>query len=289
MVREGVRPATPEWTMELTCYLYPGWNPRIRAASNRRQWMDDTPESFAYRCLPLSMANAHGWEILSPCGFEARWNGGALPTDVEIRVDAGSEGRETPVALFGQGTVTFHVAGLLRTEPGWSLWVGGSPNVAKDGIAPLSGLVETDWSPYTFTMNWRFTRPDHWVRFEMDEPICFFFPVERRAIERSEPVFRPIDEAPDLKRQFEQWSQSRDAFQREVERNPPTTPAAKWQKLYYRGVDADGCPAAADHMTKVRVREFGTVRASADGGSTCPVHRTDAPADGHVPDDEGAP
>jgi hypothetical protein len=28
--------------------------------------MDASPEAFAYRCLPLNIANAHGWGILTP-------------------------------------------------------------------------------------------------------------------------------------------------------------------------------------------------------------------------------
>ena len=49
--------------MDLTCYLHPGWSPRIRPAEPTRDWMTNTPKSFAYRCLPLNIANAHGWEI----------------------------------------------------------------------------------------------------------------------------------------------------------------------------------------------------------------------------------
>jgi hypothetical protein len=193
--------------MKLECFLYPGWRPRIRAASRRRPWMDETPESFAYRCLPLAIANAHGWEIGNAVGFSARWNGGRDVTDVEIRLDDPAHSAvEAPVSLFGQGTLTFHIAGLFRTEPGWNLWIGGPPNAAKDGIAPLSGVIETDWSPYSFTMNWRFTRPNHWVRFELDETIAFFFPLERRAIEETIPSFLPIEEAPDLQQMFEQWA-----------------------------------------------------------------------------------
>src|SRR5579864_5099955 len=52
--------------------------------------MDDTPESFAYRCLPLNIANAHGWELLSPCGFEAIWNGSPDPSGVTLRLDDGA-------------------------------------------------------------------------------------------------------------------------------------------------------------------------------------------------------
>ncbi|MDB5581695.1 MAG: cupin-like protein [Bradyrhizobium sp.] len=242
--------------MELSCFVYPGWEPRIRPAAARRGWMDDAPESFPYRCLPLGIANSHGWEILSSCGFEAVWNGGNAVEDVTVTADAdaGSDGR--PVALFGQGTFTLHIAGLLRTSPGWNLYVSGPPNSFKDGVAPLTGIIETDWSPYSFTMNWRLTRPHHPVRFEENEPIAHIFPVQRGLVESLAPTFVPIDEAPELKAMFEQWSRSRDAFQAEVRAHPPEKPSDRWQKLYYRGQNPDGTCPVADHRTKLQVRPF---------------------------------
>jgi hypothetical protein len=273
--------------MELTCYVYPGWRPRIRAASPRRAWMDASPESFAYRCLPLNIANAHGWEVLSPCGFEAIWNGGPGVEDVALRVDPGTPAHEAPLSLFGQGTLTFHMPGLFRTPPGYNLWVSGPPNVAKDGVAPLGGVIETDWAPYTFTMNWRFTRPQQRVRFEADEPFCFLFPLPRNLLDEVVPRIAPIDEHPELKRQFEQWSRSRDRFQAHVAAHPPATPGAKWQKLYYRGLDADGAPGAADHRSKLRLPEFDgsaaylspkpATAATDASGPTCPVAHAHAP------------
>lgn len=241
---------------EIVAYVFPGWAPRIRPASQRRDWMDAAPESFPYRCLPLKIANSHGWEILAPMGFTASWNGGLAPEDVTIVPDRPPDGQDAPVALFGQGVVTFHVAAIFRTPPGWDLWVSGPPNAAKDGIAPLSGIIETDWSPYTFTMNWRFTRPHHVVRFEEGEPICFLFPVQRGAVEGFSARIAPIDEADGLREQFEQWSHSRNAFQEEVARNRPTAPADKWQKLYYRGLDPSGAEGAADHRSKLSLCPF---------------------------------
>jgi hypothetical protein len=61
--------------MKLTFYNRPGREAMIRTAQPKREWMDETFESFAYRCLPLSIANAHGWEILSPATFAAVWDG----------------------------------------------------------------------------------------------------------------------------------------------------------------------------------------------------------------------
>jgi hypothetical protein len=258
--------------MELTCYLHPGWKPRIRPAEATRGWMDATPEAFAYRCLPLNIANAHGWEVLSPCAFEACWRGGAETRDVVIRVAGDVPPEERPVSLFGQGTITFHIFGLFRTPPGWNLWVGGPPNRPKDGIAPLSGVIETDWSPYTFTMNWRFTRRVRTVRFEKDEPICFFFPVRRDVLTGITPRFVPMEEAPDVLAQFRAWSASRDAFQAEVARNPPKTPADRWQKRYYRGIDMHDRVAVPDHQAKLRVPAF-TAEPPA-----CPVAHRPAPA-----------
>jgi Family of unknown function (DUF6065) len=242
--------------VDLTCYVYPGWAPRIEVATPRRDWMDQAPESFPYRCLPLAIANSHGWNILSLCGFEAVWNGGMATDDVVITADAGTAAHLAPVSLFGQGTFTIHLQGILRTPPGWNLYVSGPPNSFKDGASPLSGIIETDWSPYTFTVNWRLTRPNHPVRFEANEPVAHFFPIQRGAIEEVTPKFARISDAPELKSMFEQWSESRDAFHAMVRAMPPERPADKWQKFYYRGQMPDGACPVADHKVKLQVREF---------------------------------
>lgn len=244
-------------TVELNCYVYDGWAPRIRPAEQKRDWMDGAAESFPYRCLPLGIANSYGWEVLSPCSFEVEWNGGHLAEDVTIRFDGDVDPKDCPVPLFGLGTFTFHIQGLLRTSPGWNLWVSGPPNFFRDGVVPLSGIIETDWSPYSFTMNWRLTRPNHVVRFEENEPLAHFFPVQRSLIEQIKPTFLPIDADPDLKDQFQKWSASRDAFQQSVRDNPPERPADKWQKLYYRGLRPDGVCPVSDHKAKLRLHEFG--------------------------------
>jgi hypothetical protein len=241
--------------VDLICYLHPGWVPLIRPAPATRPWMDRTPESFAYRCLPLNIANAHGWEILSPHGFEAAWDGGTGPEAVRITPDPGHPA--AAVSLFGQGTITFHVEGIIRTSPGWNLWVGGSPNRMKDAIAPLTGVIETDWSPFTFTMNWRFTRPRAPVRFEAMEPFCFLFPVQRQAIEAFEPRFEPLDADPETMERFLAWSRARDAFHERMRTDPPAQPSDRWQKHYYRGVDASGASLVDDHKAKLRLRPFG--------------------------------
>jgi len=243
-------------SMDLICYKYDGWQPRIRPGTPKRQWMDETNERYAYRCLPLTIANSHGWELLSPIAFEARWDGDIHMESVEVRMDPGYAEHLKPVSLFGYGTITWHVEGIFRTPPGWNLFVSAPPNRQKDAIQALGGMIETDWSPYTFTMNWRFTRAGQWIRFEENEPIAFFFPVQRGAVEDFQPKIERLEDAPELRAAFEKWSASRNAFQKWVVEANPAAAAEKWQKLYFRGLDADGKPGPADHQSKLRLPPF---------------------------------
>jgi hypothetical protein len=98
-----------------------------------------------------------------------------------------------------------------------NLLTGGPPNSPKDGIYPLSGVIETDWSPYTFTMNWAFTQAGG-MRFEEGEPFCMVFPVQRGLIDSVEPEIRDIAEDQDTKKRYEMWNAAREKF-RKLARN----------------------------------------------------------------------
>ena len=113
---------------------------------------------------------------------------------------------------FGSGILTFHVTCIFRTDPGVDLFVTGPVNRPKDAIAPLTGIIETDWSPYTFTMNWQFTRAAQRIYFEAGEPFCHVFPVARREIESLEPRIAKLSENPQLESEHKAWSTSRNAF-----------------------------------------------------------------------------
>ena len=216
--------------------------------------MDQSPSGFAYRCLPLDIANAHGWEILCPFGFRARWSGEAHERAVEIAGAPDNGGFAT--SHFGGGILTFNFGYLFRSEPHVSLWVMGPVNRPKDGIQPLCGVIETDWSPYTFTMNWMFTRPDCWIHFEEGEPFCAFFPIPRGFLESVEPEFRLLESNPELKDQYAQWVRSRETFI--ASSSDPESEATKqgWQKHYFRGVKLDGGREVSDHTSRLHLRTF---------------------------------
>jgi hypothetical protein len=246
--------------MRLIAYTVTEPAPVLRPAPHERDWMDATREKYAYRCLPLAAANAHGWEILCPFDFAATWSGGDAIGDIVIDGPSELEGRLH--THFGHGILTFDVGHVFRTEPDINLWVTGPANQPKDGIAPLSGLIEADWIPYTFTMNWIFTCPGE-VHFVRDEPFCFFFPVGRGVVDDTEPEIRSLYDDPDFVRNYTLWRESRTEFLVDLKVPGSAAREEKWQRTYFRGLRPDGTQGAANHQTRIRAKPFRTAREKA--------------------------
>jgi hypothetical protein len=227
----------------------------IVPAQQARQWMDQTTDRFAYRCLPLLIANQHGWFILNSHRIRCVWNGGTQPRDLAVIDRGGPPGTPCPAeSHFGHGVLTFNLNYLFRTPPGWNLWARGPANWPRDGIAPLEGIIETDWSVATFTMNWKLTTPNQPVDFAPGDPICMITPVRRGEIESWKPLVRDITAEPKLSAAFEAWSESRSRFNKDLRLKESEAARAKWQKEYLQGYGPG--VKAPQHQTKLVLREF---------------------------------
>ena len=239
--------------MKLVCHAF---NPHplvLRPAPLTREWMDRIPERHAYRFLPLNIANAHGWEIASPCACEITWDGGPRTRSMALRaLDGYPDLASVAVSHFAYGIVTFHLSYLFRTEPGWNLYASGPTNRPKDGIAPLCGVIETDWLPYPFTMNWQMTRPGT-VRFDKDEPLCMLFPVPANALVEIEPEIRNLADDPELEAQALAWKARRDEFMQRFNARDEATLKEAWQRFYFLGKQPDGSEVGTAHVNKLRL------------------------------------
>jgi hypothetical protein len=211
---------------------------------------------FAYRCLPLNIANAHGWLILNDAPFVAQWNGGTARSSTVIEQTESEGMRLLAASHFGYGVLTFQIDCLFRTEPGYDLWVTGPVNMIKDGIQPLSAVVETDWGGFTFTMNWRFTRKFTPVAFERHEPICMIFPLKRGLIETVEPEIRRLEEDERTVSAYRAWAESRTTFNTNLNVKGSQEQQQKWQKDYFRGDALNWGKGPTDHRTKVQLKPF---------------------------------
>ena len=237
--------------LQLTAHIVgptDGWV--LEPASPKRGWMDDTG-GFAYRCLPLNIANQAGWIVRSPATFQAVWTGGDTTADTGVMVhpEHAQYGNQI-LSHFGFGVVTFSLPWLFRTPEGYAVWVRGPSNEPKHAIAPLDGIVETDWATSTFTMNWKLTEKDRVVRFERGEPICMLTPVKVADLELFAPDVRTLEADPELRAAYASWSSSRTSFNDNLDRQP-----GEWQKDYFRGETASG-EKAREHRSRLKLRPF---------------------------------
>lgn len=210
-------------------------------AQPQRYWMDRTPDRYAYRCLPLTMANTYGWWVVTDQEVTAEWMGGQAKETLTVSAGA--------LSYFGSGIVTFSIPYLIRTEPGWNLWVRGPANWLVRGAQALDGIVETDWSPATFTMNWQMV--DRFATWEAGTPIAQIFPIRRGELEGVIPVLKSIQVSPEEASAYSDWNQSRTRFNQALQ----TGQAMGWQKHYTKGQDPSG-QVYAQHQTQNRVRPF---------------------------------
>lgn len=228
---------------------------KMIAGTSGRDWMDHSNGRSAYRCIPLSFANCSGWELLSPCDFAATWNGGRTMKDIEVEaLDGYMPIHNIAQSHFGHGVLTIHPSYLFRTEPGWGLIARGPPNRPKDGIYALEGLIETDWLPFTFTMNWLFTRPGR-VVFQKDEPLCFVTPFPQLLLEQITPEITHLENVPEIKAEFDAWAEMRVKYNNDVKQGVPNVRKKYANGHYVKGKTMTGGEALETHRSKRRLKQ----------------------------------
>jgi hypothetical protein len=241
LVAYAVHPGRP--TMTLT------------PAAREREWMERVDRRFANRCLPLLIANQAGWFLISEHTVQVTWTGAQTTSALRVEVLDG-DGPCPAVSHFGHGILTWQVPYLFRTPPGYNLLVRGPSNWPKDGIAPLEGIVETDWSDATFTMNWQVTRRRHAVTFAAGEPIAMLLPQRRGELESFSPERRALSSDADIEARYEAWAEDRAWFNELLHRPGSAEQRRGWEKHYFQGVRATGEDGAAGHQTKLTLAPF---------------------------------
>jgi hypothetical protein len=246
--------ATAENSM--IAYRIPGWSryPEIVPAPADRDWMDTGTKGWANRCLPLRIANQAGWCILNDTDFDAIWDGQNGLESLKIVPQRKSREPIFANSMFGYGILTISIPFLFRMPPLHNLMVRGPANFFKDGAAPLEGLVEADWTPYTFTMNWKITRARLPIRFTSGEPICMLTPVPRGELNQFRGEIRNLQSEPELLAGYTTWHQQRVA--REKERMESASSQRQGvQGHYIRGQGYLG-EAGSGHQTKLSLKPF---------------------------------
>ena len=216
----------------------------IAPLSGKRHWMTETPQGYAYRCVPLTVANTYGWSVLNPYDFVAEWNGSDATDAVSIKFK--EDGYPYASSHFGSGILTIHPDFIIKTEKNISMFVRGVPNSIQEGIEPLDGIVETDWLPFTFTFNYKFTKPGA-VNFKKGDPLFSFFPIERGFIEKFHLETQEIASNLELNADYQAYNKSRQDY---LDNN-----TGKYQKYYANGKGPEKEYEIVNHQKRTNVQK----------------------------------
>lgn len=231
---------------------------KLAVAPSGRDWINQTNKNFANRCLPMRIANQAGWLVLNDRPLRAKWVGDAGPNAVVLEYTG--DPPYAAISHFGEGVLTFTIPFLFRTAPGTSLLFRGPANMPKDAIAPLEGIVETDWAVATASMNWKFTRADTWIEFACGEPICMVVPQRLDLLEKMRPRILDVEQDPETYKNYQLWSESFRHFNERLRKREPEAVKLGWQRYYFRGtaphVDSDLTAAADGHRLRLNLHEF---------------------------------
>ncbi len=232
----------------------------IVPGGKQREWMDDTVDKYAYRCLPLQIANTLGWDVYAPCDFVVNWNGSAHVKDLHINFER--EVHPFCVSNFGHGIFTMHTGYIFKTEPGWDMLCTGPINQPVEFASAMTGVVETSWLNFSFTMNWKLHKPGTYY-WDKRVPVARLIPIPHEYDVETE-VTNLNDESEVLE-EYKIWCQDRDqitkdsALAHNQEKDVGGVEYAKksthWEKNYYTGTDKFGNKIDG-HITTRKFPEF---------------------------------
>jgi hypothetical protein len=201
----------------------------------------------------MTLANQSGWFVLAPHGAIAEWNGGIAASDLKVQVE-NPPPTVHAVSQVGSGILTWTIPYIFRTPPRWNLLCRGPANHVKDGLCPLEGLVEADWSFASFSMNWKLTRPGR-VEFQAGEPVAMLVPQRRGELESFTASRKNLSSNPQLSEGDTMWIRSRLAFLQAQCTGDRDAIKKKYQRDYFLGRTIDGV-AFEGHQKKRQVLNF---------------------------------
>jgi len=204
--------------------------PLIQQSRLKRDWMDATYNKHAYQCLPMTVANVYGWELILEEDLVVQWDGGNTPP-VILSGERTSSGRVQAISSI-IGMISINMGWVINTEEGYNTWISGSPNYFLDGAVPLTATIPSYWWPDESQMNWKITKIGEPVTFAAGIPFCFFNIYDNSVLENVEIIQSNLWTDPKLVAARMKYGEMK--AKNNVEK--PWT----WTKGIRTGIDGDG-------------------------------------------------
>lgn len=154
----------------------------IKPLDIKREWMDNTWNSHAYHCFPVSLANQLGWSISFPEDISFIWDGISDSSPDHVKILKGHKYVYTGRA---NSTISFHTGIILKTNENVSIFQMPVPNLFLDGVQTLSNIMSTSFYEGEIPCVLMITKPNVEILIKANTPIASFIPIDISEMQNS--------------------------------------------------------------------------------------------------------
>ena len=161
----------------------------LEPLSAKREWMDNTFESHAYKCFPVSLSNQLGWGISFPEDISFIWDGISDSSPDHVKILSGQK-----YAYSGRanGTISFNSGLVFKTDANLSLLSMPVPNLFIDGAVPFTTIMSSSFFAGPLPVAWMITKPNEVITIKAGTPVVAILPIDLSSLNNSEMVFQDI-------------------------------------------------------------------------------------------------
>ncbi|CAB5218125.1 hypothetical protein UFOVP204_7 [uncultured Caudovirales phage] len=152
--------------------LHPG-AAQIDQLSVKRKWMDDTFDSHAYHCYPVSTANTVGWSLSFPVDVSFIWNGEYQGRESVTIL----EGKEFVYTGRENGTVSFYTGLSFKTDEDYSIFMYNPQNYFKEEWETIAAVISTSFFTNDLPLAIRIKKANEKITIKAGEPVAAFIPI----------------------------------------------------------------------------------------------------------------
>jgi hypothetical protein len=153
----------------------------IKQTRVKREWMDNTWDSHAYKCFPLNITNSIGYELSSPEDIVFAWDGIDDTSPDHINFISGEKYCSTSR---GNATLTFVTGIMFETDPKVSMFHMPVPNYFREEFQVFSTIISTSWYRQMFPSVIKLMKPNIEIVIKAGEPIATLIPISLTSFEK---------------------------------------------------------------------------------------------------------
>lgn len=214
----------------------------IEQISVKRDWMDNTDNSHAYRCFPVTLTNSLGWGLSFPEDISFIWDGISDTSPHHVKI---LSGEKYVHANRANATISFNTGISFKTDQDITMLQMPVPNMFWEGAQAFTTLISTSFFQGELPVAWRITKPMTVITIKANQPVISLLPISLGSLNNSEIILQDIPNY-NLDDEYNQEEHIRIVDE--------IVNSGKWTNFYRDAVDYRGKKIGSHELKSIKLR-----------------------------------